>query len=61
MSLSIRRARASAAALLDALEVVETWRVSDAECAFNFDRHWAVLVARAPLGCAVICWTWDGR
>lgn len=50
MPLSIRRAKARAAALLDALEVGETWDVSDAERAFNFDRHWAVLVARAPRG-----------
>lgn len=50
MPLSIRRAKARAAALLDALEVGETWDVSDAERAFNFERHWAALVARAPHG-----------
>ncbi|SDZ20594.1 hypothetical protein SAMN04487939_12271 [Lysobacter sp. yr284] len=50
MPLSIRRAKARAAALLDALEVGETWDVSDAERAFNFERHLAALVARAPRG-----------
>ncbi|SDZ20630.1 hypothetical protein SAMN04487939_12274 [Lysobacter sp. yr284] len=50
MPLSIRRAKARAAALLDALEVGETWDAHVAERAFNFERHWAALVARAPRG-----------
>lgn len=28
----------------------ETWDAHDAEHAFNFERHWAALVARAPRG-----------
>jgi hypothetical protein len=36
--------------LLDALEVGETWDAHDAERAFNFERHWAALVAQAPRG-----------
>ncbi|MEH6421900.1 hypothetical protein, partial [Pseudomonas sp. CGJS7] len=39
-----------AATPLDALEVGETWDAHDAERAFNFERHWAALVARAPRG-----------
>lgn len=50
MPLSTRGAKARAAALLDALEVDETRDVSDAERAFNFKRHSAALVARAPRG-----------
>ncbi|QWP77541.1 hypothetical protein J5226_03800 [Lysobacter sp. K5869] len=50
MPLSIRRVEARAAALLDALEVGETWDAHDAERAFNFERHWAALIARAPQG-----------
>ncbi|MEH6421898.1 hypothetical protein [Pseudomonas sp. CGJS7] len=50
MPLPIRRAKARAAVLLDALEVRETRDVSDAERAFSFERHRAVLVARAPRG-----------
>ncbi|MET4727386.1 hypothetical protein ABIE09_001180 [Lysobacter enzymogenes] len=50
MPLSIRRAKARAAALRDALEVGETWDVSDFERAFNFKKRWADLVAKAPRG-----------
>ncbi|WP_394540285.1 hypothetical protein PRJ39_06685 [Lysobacter enzymogenes] len=50
MPLSIRRAKARAAAPLDALEVGETWDAHDVERAFNFERHWAALIARAPRG-----------
>ncbi|QWP77544.1 hypothetical protein J5226_03815 [Lysobacter sp. K5869] len=50
MPLSIRRAKARAAALLDALEIGETWDVHDAERAFNFEHHWVLLIARAPRG-----------
>lgn len=50
MSLSIRRAKARAAALLDALEIGETRDAHDAERAFNFERRWAALMARAPRG-----------
>lgn len=50
MPLSIRRAKVRAAALRDALEVGETWDAHDAERAFNFEHHWAALVARAPRG-----------
>lgn len=50
MPLSIRRAKARAAALLDALEVGETWDASDAERAFNFKKQWHDLIARAPRG-----------
>ena len=39
MPLSIRRAKASAVALRDALEVGETWDVSDLERAFNFKKR----------------------
>lgn len=46
MPLSIRRAKTLAAALLDALEVGETWDVHDADRVFNLERRWAVLVAR---------------
>lgn len=42
-----RRAKARAAALLDALEVGETWDSHDASRAVNSERHWAGLVARA--------------
>lgn len=48
--LSIRRAKARTGALLDVLEVGETLDAHDAERASNFERHWAVLVARVPRG-----------
>ncbi|UZW61541.1 hypothetical protein [Lysobacter enzymogenes] len=48
MPLSIRRAKARAAALRDALEVGETWDASDAERAFNLKKRWADLVAKTP-------------
>lgn len=48
MPLSIRRAKVRAARLRDALEVGETWDVSDFERAFNFKKRWADLVAQAP-------------
>ena len=47
---SIRRAKARAAAMLDALKVGETWDARDAGRAFNFEHHRAALVARAPRG-----------
>lgn len=50
MPLSIRHAEARAAALLDTLEVGETWNAHEAERAFNFERHWAALIAVAPRG-----------
>lgn len=50
MPFSIRRAKMRAAALRDALEVGETWDVSDTELAFNFKKRWADLVAKAPRG-----------
>lgn len=48
MSLSIRRAKAPAAAPRDALELGETWDVSEFERAFNFKKRWDDLVAQAP-------------
>ena len=48
MPLSIRRAKARAATLRDALEVGDTWGTSDEERAFNFKKRWDVLVAQAP-------------
>lgn len=50
MPLSIRRAKARAAQLRYALEVGETWDVSDAERAFNFKKQWDDLIAMAPRG-----------
>lgn len=50
MLLSIRRAKARAAQLRDALEVGETWDVTDAERAFNFKKRWDDLIAHAPRG-----------
>lgn len=50
MPLSIRRAKARAAELRDALEVRETWDVPDAERAFNFKKRWDDLIAQAPRG-----------
>ncbi|QCW27538.1 hypothetical protein FE772_19735 [Lysobacter enzymogenes] len=49
MPLSVRRAKARAAALLTSSRS-ETWDAHDAERAFKFERHWAALVARAPPG-----------
>ena len=45
---SNRRIRLRAAALIDALEVGETWDVRGVERAFNFEKHWAQLVTEAP-------------
>ncbi|MEI2429180.1 hypothetical protein RDV84_23190 [Lysobacter yananisis] len=50
MPLSIRRAKARAAELRDALEIGETWDASDTERAFNFKKRWDDLVAQAPRG-----------
>ncbi|MBN7139016.1 hypothetical protein A7A76_07895 [Lysobacter enzymogenes] len=50
MPLSIRRAKARAAQLREALEVGETWDASDAERAFNFRKRWDELIAQAPRG-----------
>jgi len=50
MSLSIRRAKAHAEALRQALEVGDTWDVTGAERAFNFKKRWDELIVRAPRG-----------
>ncbi|BAV96651.1 hypothetical protein [Lysobacter enzymogenes] len=39
----------------------ETWDAHDAERAFNFERHWAALLAGRRGDCVLIRWTWNGR